>query len=74
MSARPNPVMGAIVGGDGQLQPVAGAEATEMTMRPDQQAASPVPLAMTGGRQISAARRMAADEWPSATILRETCR
>lgn len=58
MSAVANPVDGALVQPGGRLTPMAGDDASApLTYPPDDQPQS-VPLAMTDGRQMSAAKRM----------------
>ncbi|CAN5701918.1 hypothetical protein BH11PSE6_BH11PSE6_00010 [soil metagenome] len=60
MSVTPNPIDGALVLGTGKLDPVEGHDASGAeTYLPVDQPAWPVPLAMTRGRQMSAARRVA---------------
>ena len=60
MSVTPNPIDGALVLGDGKLDPIEGDDPSDTeTYLPEDQPAWPVPLAMTRGRQMSAARRVA---------------
>lgn len=58
MSAVANPVAGALVHEGGRLTPMLGSDASaDQTYPPEGQPQS-VPLAMTEGRQMSAAKRM----------------
>lgn len=57
MSAIPNPVDGAFVLDDGKLLPMQGTDASAAQTEPDADMPSAaVPVAMTGGKQLTAAR------------------
>lgn len=56
MTAAPNPIDGAMIQSDGTLQPMGADDASSEQTRPDDMMPAPVPLAMTNGRQMSAAR------------------
>lgn len=63
MTVKFNDVDGALVTPDGGLQPIAGSGGASGAdgALPDAEAMAPVPVAMTGGRQLSAARRAPGD-------------